>query len=250
MLNVTDLCVEYGKKQILKDVNFSLEQGTVTALLGANGCGKTTLLKALCGIVPSQGDCVLDGVSLKALSAAAIGKKVSYIPQRSGLSLALTAQEVAEMGFNPWLPLLAGPTRTMKQKAADTLHRVGIEPEADYLSLSEGQKQLCILARAMVTEGSLLLMDEPESALDLSNRYEIFRLLRSTMGDKTILTALHDPQLALQTADRVILLKDGTVDSILQPKKDDLSHMEQALCRIYGQVRLYKIEDHTVMVKP
>lgn len=249
MLEVKDLSVSYANERILDHVSFSLENGTITALLGANGCGKTTLLKALCGIVPYEGQRLLEGRDLRGLNAKETARLIGYIPQRSGISIDLTALEVVLMGFDPQLKLLQQPTRTMEERARKVLLQLGLEENADYLTLSEGQKQLCILARTMVSEGKLLLLDEPESALDLQNRYELFALLRGWMGDRAILAALHDPQLALQMADRLILLKDKKICAVVSPKQDSLETMEQALSWIYGKVRLHKIEDTIVMVR-
>lgn len=249
MFEVKNLSVRYGSDEVLNDLSFSLERGSITALLGANGCGKTTLIKAVCGILPHEGQCVLEGCDLARLSVRQRARRMSYIPQRSGIAIDLTALEVVLMGFNPQLKLLQQPTDAMIGQARQMLQAVGIEAEKNYLTLSEGQKQLCILARTMVSEAALLLLDEPESALDLQNRYEIFERLRCWMGDRAVLAALHDPQLALQTADKLILLKDKQLHAVLSPKTDSLSVMEQALCGIYGKVRLRKIEDTVVMVR-
>lgn len=249
MLEVKDLSVSYANEKILDHVSFSLGNGTITALLGANGCGKTTLLKALCCLIPHEGTCVLEGRALEMCSVKERAKAVSYIPQRSGIAIDLTALEVVFMGFNPQLKLLQQPTATMVDKARQTLYNMGIEADQNYLTLSEGQKQLCILARTMVSDGKLLLLDEPESALDLQNRYEIFDRLRVWMGERAILAALHDPQLALQTADKLILLKNKAVYAVLSPRSDSLETMEQALCGIYGAVRLHEIDGTIVMIK-
>ena len=249
MLKICNLSAGYGRKNVLKNVSFSLDDGSVTGLLGANGCGKTTLLKAVCGILPHEGGCYVDETALQTLSGRALARLVSYIPQRSGITIDLTAQEVVEMGFNPHLGLLQQPTRQMKETARQMLEKVAIPPEQNYLQLSEGQKQMCILARTLVSEANVLVMDEPESALDLKNRYGLFELLRQAAPGKTVLAALHDPQLALQVCDRLILLCGGTVGAVLYPKTDELSHMEKALCRIYGKVKLHKMEDTLVMYK-
>ena len=249
MFEVYDLAAGYGSKQILRGVSFHLESGTVTGLLGANGCGKTTLLKAICGILPHEGRCRMDGTALETLSAKDLAKVVSYIPQRSGITIDLTAQEVVEMGFNPYLPLLRQPTEQMKKQALQALAQVGIPAEQNYLTLSEGQKQLCILARTLISRAKLLLMDEPESALDLRNRYALFDLLRTAARGKTILAALHDPQLALHVCDKLILLKDKTVEAVLHPKTDEIAYMEQALGKLYGKVKLYAIDGAVLMRK-
>lgn len=249
MFEVKNLSARYGKTEILSHISFCLQDGSIVGLLGANGCGKTTLLKALCGILPHEGKCFLDDVGLETLSFKEKAKKVSYIPQRSGIAIDLTALEVVLMGFNPHLRLLQQPTKRMEALARQTLSNVGIEADKNYLELSEGQKQLCILARTMACHGKLLLLDEPESALDLSNRYEIFDLLRLWMEDRIVLAALHDPQLALQVCDTLLLLKDRKVAAVLHPKEDPMEQMEQALCGIYGKVRLRNVEGSLVMLK-
>ena len=249
MFEVKNLSARYGKREILKDISFCLQDGSIVGLLGANGCGKTTLLKALCGILPHEGKCLLDDVRLEGLSSRETAKKVSYIPQRSGICIDLTALDVVLMGFNPYLRLLQQPTGEMQETARQMLAKVGVEAEENYLELSEGQKQLCILARTMVSGGKLLLLDEPESALDLSNRYEIFDLLRHWLDDRIILAALHDPQLALQVCDTLLLLKDRKIVSVLHPKEDCMADMEQALCGIYGRVKLREAEGSLVMIK-
>ena len=249
MLEVCDLSVSYGKKEVLTNVSFTLEKGTVTALLGANGCGKTTLIKALCGLLPCGGERVLDRQDLRSLSVKETARQIGYIPQRSGISLALTALDVVLMGFSPRLGLLQQPTKAMEELAKKTLAELDLSADAAYLTLSEGQKQLCVLARTLVMDAKVLLLDEPESALDLQNRYGLFERLRDRLQDRAVLAVLHDPQLALQTADRLLLLKDGTIFADLSPRKDSLDTMEQALCGIYGKVRLHKIEDTIVMIK-
>ena len=249
MFEMKKLCVSYGKKEVLRDVSLSLQSGTITALLGANGCGKTTLLKAIGDLLPHEGQCELDGTPLENLSARQMARHVSYIPQRSGIAIDLTAQEVVLMGFNAQLGLLRQPTKQMNEQAVAVLAQLGVDAKQNYQTLSEGQKQLCILGRTMVTQGKLLLLDEPESALDLKNRYEIFVKLRRWMEDRMVLAAIHDPQLALQMADQLILLKDGGVFAVLRPKTDSLSNMEAALCAIYGSVKLYRLDNTIAMIK-
>lgn len=249
MFDAKNLSVSFADRTVLQDVSFSLEQGTVTALLGANGSGKTTLLKAICGLVPHGGKCLIDGCDVDSLSQKEKARRLGYIPQRSGIAMELTALEVVLMGFNPQLRLLQQPTKAMEETARKTLTELGIESGEDYLSLSEGQKQLCMLARTMVSDSRLLLLDEPESALDLQNRYEMFGRLRKWMGQRAVLAALHDPQLALQMADQLLLLKDKKICAVVSPKQDSLETMEQALCEIYGKVRLHKIEGTIVMIR-
>ena len=239
---VKHLSAGYSRKMILRNVSFSLEPGAVTGILGANGSGKTTLLKAICGILPHEGFCLLDDTKLEALPPRELAKRVSYIPQRSGISIDISALDVVLMGFNPRLKLLEHPTKAMIAAAGEALSRVGMADKAhtNYLHLSEGQKQLCILARTIVSGSRLLLLDEPESALDFQHRYRMLEMIRNwtNHSEGGAVITLHDPVLALNYCDALMLLEDGEILDILSPKEDSLAKMEQALSRIYGPVSL------------
>jgi iron complex transport system ATP-binding protein len=128
----------------------------------------------------------------------------------------------------------------LEAKAALDQVGLGGKAEENYLHLSEGQKQLCILARTLVSGSRLLLLDEPESALDFRHRYRMLDMIRSwiqsTQGGAVV--TLHDPILALNYCDNLMLLKNGELLDILSPKEDSLEKMEQALSRIYGSVSL------------
>ena len=125
-LHVQGITAGYGRQRVIKDIGFHLEAGRLLGIIGANGSGKTTLLKALCGILPHQGCCMLDDTRLEALSARQLAALVSYIPQRSGIAIDISALDVVLMGFNPQLGLLEHPTGTMRQTAMDALCRVGL----------------------------------------------------------------------------------------------------------------------------
>lgn len=239
----------YGKHAVVKDISFSVDAGSLTGIIGANGSGKTTLLKALCGILPHTGSCQLDDVAFEPLSPRQLARLCSYIPQRSGISIDISALDVVLMGFNPHLGLLEHPTQTMKTSALQALDQVGLAQESNtnYLHLSEGQKQLCILARTLVTDSQLLLLDEPESALDFRFRHKMLSLLQNYVSgqDRAALVTLHDPTLALNYCDRLLLLSEGSVLGILNPKTDDLDKMEQLLRVIYGSISLQRCSNRS-----
>ena len=124
------------------------------------------------------------------------------------------------------------------------LARVGLagREEENYRQLSEGQRQLCILARTLAAGAGLLLLDEPESALDLRHRTRMLALLRRWVqtGRRGALAALHDPGLALNGCDRLLVLADGRVQTVLDPAADSLDRMEAALSALYGPVSLQR----------
>lgn len=249
--SVDELTAGYGGRPVIENLSFSLPAGTVAGILGENGSGKSTLLKAVCGILPHRGSCTLQGQPLEGLSPRQLARRCGYIPQRSGIAIDVSVLEVVLMGFNPRLGLLERPGGEMVREARRVLAQVGLagREEDSYLTLSEGQKQLCILARTLVSGGQLLLLDEPESALDLSRRYQVLDLLRRWAargeGERACLVALHDPVLALAFCDRLVLLNGGTVCGLLRPKQDGLAEMEEALAQIYGSLTLTRCRDHT-----
>ena len=240
--SVNLLTAGYGNGHVIEEVSFDLNSGCLMGILGANGSGKTTLLKAICGILPHQGSCHLEQTPLESLSVRQMARLCSYIPQRSGISIDISVLDVVTMGFNPRLGLLEHPTGAMKKTAMEALKQVGLAEKAhmNFMHLSEGQKQLCIVARTLVAGSKLLLLDEPESALDFHHRYETLSLLRhwvNRSGSSAIVT-LHDPVLALNYCQDLLLLDDGKVLGVLHPQTDTLETMEQMLRQIYGNVSL------------
>lgn len=247
--SISDLTAGYGKKTIVKNLSLSVDSECLLGILGANGSGKTTLLKAVCGILPHTGSCVLEGTILERQTPRQLALLCSYIPQRSGISIDISALDVVLMGFNPQLRLLERPSAAMKEKAAGALALAGLEGKEDsnYLTLSEGQKQLCILARTLCCGSRLLLLDEPESALDFRFRFQSFTLLRNWLRDSrgAALVSLHDPTLALNYCDRLLLLSKGRALGTICPKTDPPERMETLLEQIYGKVSLAKITNHS-----
>ena len=232
----------YGNGHIIEDISFDLAEVSLMGILGANGSGKTTLLKAICGILPHEGSCLLENFRLEDLSVRQKAKLCGYIPQRSGISIDISVLDVVLMGFNPHMGLLEHPTKSMHTAARQALEQVGLAEKAqmNYLHLSEGQKQLCILARTLVAESKLLLLDEPESALDFRYRYRILSILRNWVqrNKSSAIITLHDPVLALNYCESLLLLSQGTALGTIHPKTDSIETMEQMLSKIYGNISL------------
>lgn len=240
LLEVTNVSAGYGKTKVLSDLSFSSESHELTGILGANGSGKTTLLKALCGILPSQGEIRVCEKEIRTLQPKQLARLCRYIPQRCGISIDISLVDVVLMGFNPQLGLLSYPDAEMKRQAEDALEMVGLgsRKHENFQTLSEGQKQLCILARTLLLKKGVLLLDEPESALDFRERYRMLSLVRAWLKDNDGCAAvtLHDPQLALNTCDRLLLMKNGTIVSSISPGKDSEETLQNALSEIFGEL--------------
>ncbi len=245
---VNNLSAGYNGRNILNNISFQTENGSIVGVLGTNGSGKTTLLKAICSIINHTGSCILENKDISSLKPKKLASICAYIPQRSGIDIDISLLDVVCMGFNSRIGIFQQPTSEMKKQALNALNKVGLSQRADenYRSLSEGQKQLCIVARTLVSNARLFLLDEPESALDINYRYKIMALFGTMVKEQNscVITALHDPNLALQWCDRLILLKNGEISDIIEPKKDCIIKMEKALSNLYGAVALTVCKDH------
>ena len=249
LLEVNGLHAGYGRRQVLSDVHFSADSHEMIGILGANGCGKSTLLKSLCGILPCQGEIRICGSELQSLRPKQLARLCRYIPQRCGITIDLSLMDVVLMGFNPQLGLLAYPDDAMKRRAEAALKEVGLEgrKHANFQTLSEGQKQLCILARTLLLERGVLLLDEPESALDFRERYRLLGMVRAWLQQREgcAVVTLHDPQLALNTCDRLLLMKNGSVTDIISPRDDSMEKLQTALCEVFGALSLHRCRSHS-----
>ncbi len=244
ILSASDVSAGYGKKQIISNISFSVNEHSVVGLLGVNGCGKTTLLKSLCGIIRHSGKIEICGRDINKLTPGQTAGICSYIPQRSGISIDISALDVVLMGFNPELRLFELPGREMRKKAVEMLELAGIggRENDNYSHFSEGEKQLCILARSMVRECRLMLMDEPESALDFGGRYRMLEAVKNITVQRSCsaVVTLHDPQLALNMCSKILLMKDGKVFSEIEPAETGTEETENQLARIYGPLSVHR----------
>ncbi len=243
LLTAISLSAGYGAEAVVRDVSFELGAGEFCALLGLNGCGKTTLLKAICGLLPAlSGRCIINGADCARLNERSRARLVSYIPQRLSKLIGVSALDAVMMGFNAKLGLLEFPSAEDRLLAKEAMERMGIMELAheDFSHLSEGRKQSVVLARMLVQNTPVMLMDEPDSALDFPGRYRalgrIARLIRDE--GKAGLVTLHDPNLALAYCDRLLLMHDGAIFSDLRVADMSRTQLSESLMAIYGNVTL------------
>lgn len=254
LLKIENLSSGYQRKEIVHGAGFAVESGEFCALLGLNGCGKTTLIKAICGFLPIHtGSCRVGGDDCTVMNERQRALRMAYIPQRGSLITGKTVLEVVLMGFNARLHLLDSPGKRHRQKALDALAQLGMAhlAEQDYAQLSEGQKQMVILARTLVQDTPVLLMDEPDSALDFVNRNVVLGQIRHVIHNqhKAGLITLHDPNFALSYCDTLLLMKDGSIIQRLPLDGASREDVEDALKKIYGNIRILPHEGGFVMVR-
>ncbi len=218
LLEVERLCCGYGKKhpvEIVHGISFSVDEGQFVCIIGANGCGKTTTLKALMGLLPAlNGEVRTAGDNIARLSERDLARHFAYIPQAHTPPFPFSVADVVLMGRTPYINRLARTTEHDRMVAYKALDLLGIAKLSDkaYTNLSGGQQQLVLIARALTQQSDILVMDEPTAALDFGNQQLVLSRMRmlSRLG-KAVIVVTHDPDHALFCADRVIVMDEGRI---------------------------------------
>ena len=223
MIGLERAGVRRGERWIFRDLSFSLEKGKCLAVIGPNGRGKTTLIKSLSGLL------ALDEGTRTAPPA------IGYVAQHQPADIPYKVIDVVVMGRARDLSLFAAPSRADYRIAEEMLDRVGMRPFAERMldTLSGGERQIVALARAMTTQASVLILDEPASALDLANQAVLLRTLAeiSAQGQHAILFSTHQPQHVLAVASEAMLMIDTR--EVIHGRADDVM-TEANLARLYG----------------
>jgi iron complex transport system ATP-binding protein len=215
MIRAEALSVSLGGNEIVRDISLAVAHGEWLGLIGPNGAGKTTTLRALAALVPYSGDIELDGRSLNTLPRREIAKLVALVPQSPQTPPDLTVAEYVLLGRTPHIAYLSGEGRGDRVAAESAMARLGVREFArrSLRSLSGGELQRVVLARALAQDAPILLLDEPTSALDLGRQQLVLELVDELRHDNglTVVAAMHDLSLAGQYADRLVLLDRGAV---------------------------------------
>jgi iron complex transport system ATP-binding protein len=211
---VTGLSFSYGHDgHRLQDVSFRVAEARLSCLLGPNGAGKTTLLRCLLGLLtPSAGTIRIGGVDLAHIGPRQLARLVAYVPQATTLPFTFTVIEAVVMGRTPYMGLVSTPTATDRRIALGELERLGIGHLAsrDFPSLSGGERQLVLMARALVQRAPVLILDEPTASLDYGHEVLVLQLAADlARAGHTVLMTTHQPAHALAHAHDAILMRDG-----------------------------------------
>ncbi len=238
---------------VVRDVSVSVGRGSLTGLLGPNGCGKTTLLKLLAGIVsPASGDVRFDGTHLPSLSRRAIARRIAVVPQETHPAFDYTALEMVLMGRHPHLGTfqLEGPSDV--DLAYEALEATGTRHLAarPYMTLSGGEKQRVVIASALAQQPEVLLLDEPTASLDLGYQLDIQALLVTLNKERgvTMVLATHDLNLAASVCDRLVMMRAGRVvaqgetEAVLTPE-----HIHE-LYGVSAEVLRHPVAGHLTVV--
>lgn len=228
-LEVRGLKYTYGKYLVLDGVDLPIVDGEVIGILGPNGCGKTTLLKNLNKNLEPTGGCVmLDGESMADLSKKEIAREVAVVPQTNEIRFAFTVRDIVAMGRMPFQGMMGAPSREDERIVDEAIRRTGLSKHVDrhINTMSGGERQRVIIARAIAQTPKYLLMDEPTLHLDISMQFDALNLVHKLSRETglTVVIVSHDLGMVARYCDRIVMIHDhkvhcvGTPEEVLTPE--------------------------------
>jgi iron complex transport system ATP-binding protein len=249
-IELRDVRVELGGRNVVDGVTATVAEGEWLALIGPNGAGKTTLLRAIARLVPCSGEIDLGGRAVAGLGRPELSRLVAVVPQEPSTPPWMTVAEYVLLGRTPHLGLLAKEGRRDREAAARALARLDLVSLGDRRlgTLSGGEKQRVVVARALAQEARIVLLDEPTAALDIGHQQQAFDLLDGLRAESglTLVAAMHDLTLAARYADRMLLLDAGRV--VAEGSPTDVV-TEALLSRHYGAaIDVVSVDDRPVVV--
>lgn len=224
-INTEDLHLFYGAKEILKGISIQSKEKEFIGLIGPNGSGKSTLLKCIYRTLkPDQGAVYLDGKELSTIRVKDSARKLAVVAQHNQYNFDFTVQEIVMMGRSPHKKALERDNAGDYTIVKEALQTVGMSEFADrsFSTLSGGEQQRVILARALAQQTPCLILDEPTNHLDITHQLQLMRIVKNL--NVTVISAVHDLNIAAMFCDRIYALKDGriagggTPESLLTPE--------------------------------
>ncbi|MDD4627036.1 MAG: ABC transporter ATP-binding protein [Syntrophomonas sp.] len=210
-----NLSCGYGQRRVVDGISLKLKVGEVVGLLGANGCGKTTLIKTILGLLPVQGgEVLLDGKNIKNWTSAQIARVIGYIPQMHTPPFPFEVLDVVLMGRTAHIKPFSSPSPQDVKIAEQALDMLNISYLRDrvYTEISGGERQLVLIARALAQEPRILIMDEPTASLDFGNQIKVLSHVKQLAGmNIAVLMSCHFPEHAFIYSNRAVLLNEGKI---------------------------------------
>lgn len=214
-VNSLSFCYEEGTP-VFENLSFTLKQGMFYSIMGGNGSGKTTILRCLSGILhPCCGNITIDGKPIQTLSRPECARLISTVPQEHSIIFPYRVHNMVIMGRAPYISTFSMPGKNDSDRAYQALEEVGISHLADklYTKISGGERQLVLIARALVQDTLIMILDEPTNHLDFKNQIHILSILKRLVHEKglLVLIATHDPNHTLHYADEAMILHRGSI---------------------------------------
>ncbi|MDR0778056.1 MAG: ABC transporter ATP-binding protein [Methanomassiliicoccaceae archaeon] len=224
----------------VKDVSYSIGQGLLVGLIGPNGCGKSTMMRCINRLHSiTSGEVLIDGESVTKSTHSELAKKVANVPAELRTSFGLTVLDTVMMGRYPHMNTLWWETKEDEDLVEDALRKFGVEQFADRQlhTLSSGERQRVLIAKAYVQEPRLMLVDEPTSHLDMRYKLEVMEYLQYMVKkDMSILVAEHDISLMARYCDLCIIMKKGEIVTIGDPKEVITSKLIEEVYEVNASV--------------
>lgn len=245
-----DLHFGYGNGEVLRGASFTAASGELTSILGPNGVGKSTLFRCLLGLMKGYtGSITVDGEDTRRLSAHQLARKIAYIPQSHYPSFNYSVLNMVLMGTTSQVSLLSSPGEAQRRAAEEALERVGVAHLRDkgYTHISGGERQLVLIARALVQSARVLVLDEPTANLDYGNQIRVMEQLRQLTGEGyTVIQSTHNPEQAFLFSHNVVAMQAGRVLAEGAPSR---VVTEELMASLYGaDIRVCSLYDDRVRV--
>ncbi|EGT4231628.1 TPA: ABC transporter ATP-binding protein [Clostridioides difficile] len=223
MLKTNNLSVGYNNKVVISNINVEVKNGEILCLLGSNGTGKTTLLRSLSKLIsPIKGEIYLNGVNINCISRKALSKKMALVLTNRLLGDLMTVQDIVNIGRYPYTGFFGSLSKKdliMVDEALESVDALHLKKRY-FDELSDGEKQKVLVARALVQEPEIIILDEPTTHLDIKHRLELINILKKLSKEKSIsvILSLHEIDIALKSCDKVALIKNNKVIAYGQPE--------------------------------
>lgn len=224
VISADELSVSYEKNIIVSGINFEVKQGEILTLIGPNGAGKSTVLKTLAGYLESvSGKIIVLGRDAHKISASEMSQKLSILLTERIRPDLMTCREIVETGRYPYTGKFGLLSEHDKKIVNNAIEAVEISDlsDMDFNSVSDGQKQRVMLARAICQESEFLILDEPTSYLDIRHKIVFLEILRRLVSERKIavILSMHEPHFAEKISDKVLCIKDGKIIREGEPKE-------------------------------
>ncbi len=224
VLDVDSLSYQYDEKTVLDEITLGIKKGEIIGILGPNGCGKTTLLKNLNKNLKPHGGCIMiDGTDISGITKKEIAQSIAVVPQTNEIRFAFTVKEIVSMGRMPFQESFRGETTDDLEIIERSMEQTGLTELADrYINtVSGGERQRAIIARAISQTPKIILMDEPTLHLDINMQFEVLDLIEelSKKNNLTVVIVSHDLPMVTRYCDRVVLIHDHKVFAMGTPEE-------------------------------
>jgi iron complex transport system ATP-binding protein len=242
LIKVEKMSFSYTEKAVLHNISLSVGVGEIVTLLGPNGCGKSTLIKLMLGLLrPASGSIFFNGENIARLDTKSLARKIAYVPQTHRISFPYTVRDVVLMGRIPHKTFFFRYSEDDRNIVDDALERLSISHLAHraYSEISGGERQLTLIARALAQGARTFLMDEPASGLDYGNQLRLLdQIIKLSREGYTFIKSTHSPEHALWIANRAIMIKNGNI--VADGKCDDVISNENLFHLYNARVNVLK----------